>query len=90
MGTQDIVRALEGLRRQLPWLDRVEVEFRDDSAGEPAIFVRLVVCSGVEDLFEDGARLMDARRQVRAVLDETGIELWPFIGFVSADEVEAA
>ena len=85
-----MVRALERLRTRLGWLERAEADVRDDSAGEPAVFVRLVVRSGVQDLFEDGARLVEARGLVHSVLREAGVDLWPFVEFVSADELEAA
>lgn len=90
MDARGIIEALERLQSKLRWLQRVEAEIGDDSFGQPAIFIRLVVQPGFHDLFEDGARLMAARRLVRAVLDARGVELWPFIAFVSADELEAA
>ena len=89
MGTREIANALASLRTTLPWLERVETDVRDDSSGEAALFVRLVVRSGVHGLFDDGERLVDVRRRVRAVLAELGVELWPFIEFVRADELEA-
>lgn len=84
------IAAVKRLKKRLPWLAGVEVELHDDSLGEPAIFVQLVVKSGVWDLFEDGERLWKARDLVHEVLAGAGIDLWPYVEFMSADELDAA
>ena len=90
MGPGEIVGALEELRRGLPWVERFDVELGDDAMGEPAVFLRVVVRSGEAELFEDGERLGDARWKLREALAGAGVGLWPYIDFVSADELEAA
>ncbi len=83
----EVLRSLGALPQHLPWLERFDATLREDSLGEPAIEVQLVARAGIRDLFEDGEQLSAARHLVRELLEAEGIELWPYVSFLSADEV---
>ena len=72
------------------WVDHVRAEPKIDHYGEPAINITVVVRRGVDHVFRDGALLNQIALHIHDVLVAQGIELWPFVDFVSADEIEAA
>lgn len=71
------------------WVERIEIEPMRDANDEDAIDVLVVVRSG-EQPFSDGATLNDIAHEVIVAVRAAGIELWPFVRFVSADELTAA
>lgn len=72
------------------WVARIRAEPKRDEYDEPAIDVLVVVRSGEREIFSEGGTLNEVARQIHDVLLANGIELWPFVRFVSADEIEAA
>jgi hypothetical protein len=72
------------------WVDRVHAEPTWDPWDEPAIDVLVVVRSGEWGPFSDGALLNTVALQVHDDLLARGIELRPFVRFVSADDIQAA
>jgi len=81
--------ALGGLRALYSWIERVDVERIDDDGGD-ALLVRVIAQSGIHDIFDDGVRLFEVRRSVRAALASAGVDLWSYVRVLSADELEAA
>ena len=62
-----------------PAVDRLDIEVRPDSTGEPAVFVTVVFRDA--DLREGWLRRNDLRASIRARLVEFVPELWPFVWF---------
>lgn len=72
------------------WVERVRAAPKTDQYNDPAIDVLVVVRSGERDVFRDGNRLASLARQIHDAFLRAEIELWPYVRFVSADEIEAA
>ena len=81
---EDIREALADISD--PAIDRLDIEVRPDSTGEPAVFVTVVFRDA--DLREAWFRRNDLRARIRARLVEFVPELWPFVWF-SAQTVAA-
>jgi hypothetical protein len=73
-----------------PWVERLRAAPKTDQYGAPAIDVLVVVRSGERDVFGDGGRLKALARHIHDAFLRAEIELWPYVRFVSADEIEAA
>ena len=69
-----------------PAIDRLDIEVRPDSTGEPAVFVTVVFKDA--DLYDGWLRRNDLRARLRKRLVEFVPELWPFVDF-SAQTVAA-
>jgi hypothetical protein len=54
-----------------------------DHSGEPAIFTTVVFKPGVRDSGLDGKALLDVTRVIRGALQAEGIELFPYVTFLT-------
>lgn len=72
------------------WAERVRAEPILDHNGEPAIDVVVVVRSGAPDALADGAALNETAVRLHDALLGVDVALWPFVRFISADDLEAA
>jgi len=72
------------------WAESIQAEPKLDREGEPAIQVTVVVRSGETEVFKDGSQLSSLVMSFHDALLAEEIDLWPYVRFVSADEIEAA
>jgi hypothetical protein len=85
----DLERARDALAAaSLPdWVERLNAEGMVDHTGDPALRVTVVIRDDREQVVEDGPALSGLTRQVLSVLQAVGVELFPYLRFVTAAEV---
>ena len=85
-------QAEEALRKlQVPdWVERLTIERYRDHADDLALRIWVVVKPDRLSILEDDDAVPDISEQVRAAIRATGIELFPYVEFISADAPEVA
>lgn len=70
------------------WVERFEMARVTDGFDEHGVDIRVVVRSGITDVFEDAERLDDLADRIGRIFSADS-ELYPYVTFVSADELAA-
>lgn len=70
------------------WVDRFEMSRVTDGFDEYGVDIRVVVRSGITDVFENAERLDDLADRIGRIFSAES-ELYPYVTFVSADELAA-
>lgn len=82
----DLQTLAAAIQARMPdWVLDLRVTEKFDAEGEPALRITLIV-EAKPELFEDGPRLESAVDAVHAVVEEMGVDRWPYTHFVSVDE----
>lgn len=82
----DLQRLAVAIQCRMPdWVLDVKAGEKFDADGEPALRITLIV-EAKPELFGDGPRLESAVDAVHAVVEQMGVDRWPYTNFVSVDD----
>lgn len=76
-------------QKRYAWVERFDLAPVTDGFDDQGVDVRVVVRSGITDVFEDAVRLDGLVDSVSRIFSADS-ELFPYVTFVSVDELEAA
>jgi hypothetical protein len=76
-------------QRRYAWVDRFELAPITDGFDDHGVDVQVVVRSGETDVFENAERLDALAASIRSIFHDSEAELYPYVTFVSADELAA-
>lgn len=71
------------------WVQELRPHLFDDSDGNMALAVVVVMRPGDPRVFTDGRLLNAVRDRIHEVVAQAGITVWPYVRFISADELPA-
>lgn len=84
---------LDEVARSLPeWPKVVQVEFElgVDGAGDPAVYITVLLDESTRSEDWTSANLEPIEDRIQAALQEAGIERWPYVTFIRPSEWRAA
>jgi hypothetical protein len=68
--------------------DRFELEFGEDSTGDPAVWIKFSLKPGFKPTEQNLARLNDLSSAVKDQIFDAGVERLPYVDFISTDRHE--
>jgi hypothetical protein len=71
--------------RMLHGVKAVEVDFGEDSTGDPAVWISLTVDDEISPSQQRISELSDLARSLRDEILKTGIAYWPYVNFRVSD-----
>ncbi|MDQ2803486.1 MAG: hypothetical protein M3Y41_12700 [Pseudomonadota bacterium] len=82
--TAEDERTIRQVVASRPWpeaVEDVELEFGEDSSGDPAVWVWLLVAPDLEPPAATMRELSDFAQSIRWGLTEPDLKHWPYVGF---------